>query len=169
MIGLWVRSLDGNGVPIVLTAADPPRPGGITGHLSDSATTNYSFDSRLGYLATDAGNSGYYIAKSAYYDSGVTPHEQIQAALPSTIEIAIVLIDSQTANRVTAIPSYTPYNMSPTLPTGANAAVAPYTSNSPNDFWNDINTFLTNLQSSQPLVAKGAHVYSIRVPLVNGG
>jgi prepilin-type N-terminal cleavage/methylation domain-containing protein len=160
VIGLWVRCLDANGIPITRTAAD-------VAHLTDSVTTNYSFDSRLGYLATNAGTSGSYIAKSAYYDAGITTsagtHEMVQSALPSTIEIAIVLIDSQTANRVTAIPSYTPF------PSGVSGASSPYINDSPVDFWNDINYFLSKLKTAQPLVARGAHVYSIRVPLVNGG
>jgi uncharacterized protein (TIGR02599 family) len=162
VIVLWVRCLDANGMPITQTAS-------ALGHQTDSKTTNYSFDSRQGYLASNAGGATpTYITKTAYYDPGMKV-EAIQSALPSTVEIAIVLIDSQTANHVTAVPSYTPFNMSPTLPSGAKAAVTPYTSNSPADFWNDINFFLANLKSTQPNVARGAHVYSISVPLANGG
>ena len=161
VIGLWVRCLDANGIPITQTAS-------AAGHQTDSKTTNYSFDSRLGYLASSVTGTPKYIPKSAYYDAG-SKTDVIACALPSAIEIAIAVVDAQTASHVTAIPSYTPFNMSPTLPSGASAAAAPYTANSPVDFWNDINFFLANLKTKQPLVARGTHVYSIRVPLVNGG
>jgi prepilin-type N-terminal cleavage/methylation domain-containing protein len=167
VIGLWVRCLDANGVPITQTATAVGKP-------ALAQTLNYSFDSRLGYCSSNAGGTTpAYIPKSAYYDPG-SGQNIIAGALPSTIEIAIVLLDTQAAQRLkgpyTSI-SYSPYTMSPTYTgiSGAPAAVSPYTSNSPADFWNDINTFLSNLKASQPLVAKGAHVYSIRVPLVNGG
>jgi hypothetical protein len=167
VIGLWVRCLDANGWPITQTAA------GIT-QLGSCQTTNYSFDSRLGYLSTNAGmgTSGKpaYFPKYAYYDPG-SKQNVIAGALPSTIEIAIILLDSQAALRlkgpVSSI-SYAPFTTSPAI-TATPAAQSPYTANSPADFWNDINFFLANLKASQPLVAKGAHVYSIRVPLVNGG
>jgi prepilin-type N-terminal cleavage/methylation domain-containing protein len=164
VIGLWVRCLDANGVPITQTAAG-------VGQQASCQTTNYSFDSRLGYLSSNAGGaSGSYIPKYAYYDPG-SKQNVIAGALPSTIEIAIVLLDSQAALRIkapyTSI-SYAPFTLTPAI-TANPAAVSPYTKNSPADFWNDINFFLSNLKASQPLVAKGAHVYSIRVPLVNGG
>ena len=164
VIGLWVRCLDANGVPITQTA-----PAAGSGKTSP-VTTDYSFDSRLGYMSTDASSSSKQIAKYAYYDPG-SVQTTVAGSLPSTIEIAIVLLDSQAAQRlkgpVSSI-SYAPFTLTPAI-TASPAAVSPYTANSPADFWNDINFFLANLKASQPIVAKGAHVYSIRVPLVNGG
>ncbi len=164
VIGLWVRCLDANGVPITQTA-----PAAGSGKTSP-VTTNYSFDSRLGYMSTDASSSSRLIAKYAYYDPG-SVQTTVAGALPSTIEIAIVLLDSSAALRIKAplsSASYAPFTLTPAI-TASPAALSPYTKNSPADFWNDINFFLSNLKTSQPLVAKGAHVYSIRVPLVNGG
>ncbi len=164
VIGLWVRCLDANGVPITQTAAG-------VGQQATCQTTNYSFDSRLGYLSSNAGGSSpAYIPKYAYYDPG-SKQNVIAGALPSTIEIAIVLLDSQAALRLKgplSSISYKPFTLTPAI-TASPAAISPYTTNSPADFWNDINFFLTNLKTTQPLVAKGAHVYSIRVPLANGG
>jgi uncharacterized protein (TIGR02599 family) len=173
VIGLWVRCLDANGVPIVRTAAATE---------SLSATTNYSFDSRLGYEATDAGagvasTSGTYslnyIPKSSYNDAGV---EHILCTLPSTVEIAIVVIDAQTANYVTAVPNYTntAFTYSSYGPPSHEIApqgnyASPPAAGSPVNFWNDINVFLANLKTAQYRVWQGAHVYSIRVPLANGG
>jgi len=155
VIGLWVRCLDANGAPIVYTAATS---------LANAQTVNYSFDSRLGYLTPNPSATSAYIAKTIYQDvspaSGIIA-PQILATLPSTIEVAIVVIDAQTANRVTKVPSYAPAY--PNASTGANS---PYNNNSPVNFWNDINYFISQLP---PVVARGAHVYAIRVPLVNGG
>jgi len=163
VIGLWVRCLDANGVPITQTAT-------AVGQQSSALTTNYSFDSRLGYLSSNAGGTPAYIPKYAYYDPG-TGQNIIAGALPSTVEIAIVLLDSPAAAQLRGPLSsilYAPFTMSPAV-TPTPPAASPYTSNSPADFWNDVNQFLANLKTSQPTVAKGAHVYSIRVPLVNGG
>ncbi len=157
VIGLWVRCLDANGNPITRVAAVSS---------TKAATLNYSFDSRRGFTALDASRNP--LEKSGYSDATLSPAEQVLCTLPNTVEIAIVVIDSQTARAVASVPSYPqPYQTSPQA--GYPSPVSPYTKYSPVNFWNDINNFLTTLKAAQPRVARGAHVFSMRVPLANGG
>ncbi len=173
IIGLWVRCLDANGYPITMTAAAGGNPGLTNSNRADAITTNYSFDSRLGYSTFDPSVSSYaspsanaFFSKVAFTDTtGAGNGQTILNSLPAVVEVAIVVVDAKTAGLITAVPSYTPQAMA-TPPTGVASASAPYTGYSPFNFWNDINYFVGNL----PLrVRAGAHIYSRRVVLLNGG
>ena len=91
VIGLWVRCLDANGLPIT-------QDSGSTENGSP-ATVNYAFDSRKGYTTANG------VMKSGIYDASSQTF-QLWTTLPSYVEIAVVVIDARGASRITTIPTY---------------------------------------------------------------
>ena len=114
VLGLWVQALDPRGNPIQQSS-------GVAGE---------NFDSRLGYSYT---NSVYAVATTN--QPGV---------LPAAVQIAILVLDARTAQRLTTQP-----------------AVKPLTGN----FWGDIHNFTSNLPT---VIQKGAEIQTITVDLDNG-
>jgi type II secretory pathway component PulJ len=119
VIGLWIQALDPSGNPIT----------------QSTFTKGEQFDSRYPYLYTNYGLT----------DNGnATVSTNMASALPASVQIAIAVIDSRTAKRLTAIPSH--YTI-----TG--------------NFWNDIQNFYTNLPAA---VYKGTEIQTTTIPLANG-
>jgi len=133
VVGLWVRCLDAYGQPIMKSA-----PGAIP-------TVNYAaygFDSRMGY--TDSRGN---VKNGVSQLSSGPGFTQNLCALPASVDIAIVVLDSKSALRITT--AITP---------GATSTVTL------DSFWTDINTFMTALPAD---VKQGARLYSTRVNLLN--
>lgn len=128
VIGLWARCLDSRGNP-------------VTNSALNSAYANYAYDSRKGYRYQVGTNV---VIKSGGPSIGTT--NQILATLPASVEVALVILDSQAASRLTQKPVYT--NSPPTA----------------TSFWTDINGFVSNLPAP---VRSGARIYSTRVTLKN--
>jgi len=139
VIGLWIRPLDPTGSPILNKASGATTT--ALGTAYNATAPSYSFDSRQGY--------SYKVGSTVYLKSGFKDPSntyQIANTLPPFVEIAIVLLDSRAASRVTQIPTYTQ-----TAPTATS-------------FWTDINNFVASLP---PGVRQGARVYSTRIALRN--
>jgi len=115
VLGLWVQALDPQGNPIQQSV-------GLPGE---------NFDSRLGYAYT---NSVYPTAAST----------NVSSALPAAVQVAIVVIDSRTAHRLTGTEK-------PTALTG--------------NFWGDIQAFYSSLPA---VIQKGAEIQTTKVDLANG-
>ena len=118
VLGLWVQALDPQGKPIQQTT-------GLPGE---------SFDSRLPYSYT---NSVY----------TTVPTTNLAPVLPAAVQIAIVVIDSRTAKRLTGV--------DPKEKPSANSG----------NFWNDIQNFYTNLPS---VLQKGAEIQTTTVDIASG-
>jgi len=129
VIGLWARSLDARGNP-------------ITNSALNAAYVNYAYDSRKGYRYQVGTNV---IIKSGFQSAGTT--NQIFATLPASVEVALVILDSRAASRLTQKPVYT--NTWPPTATS---------------FWTDVNRFVSNLPTA---VRSGSRIYSTRVALKN--
>lgn len=124
VLGLWVQALDGQGNPI---------------QQSGSAIQGEAFDSRLGYAYTNflyANAGGPVLATNA------------AGALPASLQIAIVIIDSATAHHLTGTEKPNP--------------PASYLTG---NFWGDIQNFYTSLP---PVIRKGAEIQTTTVQLANG-
>jgi prepilin-type N-terminal cleavage/methylation domain-containing protein len=115
VLALWVQTLDPSGNPISQSG------GGVAGE---------SFDSRLPYSYT---NSVYTVATT-----------NMPSALPASVQIAILVLDSRTARRLTG-------NEKPTALTG--------------NFWGDIYGFTTHLPV---VIQKGSEVQTMTVDLARG-
>ena len=115
VLGLWVQALDPEGNPIPQTAGFPGE----------------NFDSRLPYS---------YI--SSVYSGVATTN--LAPVLPASVQIAIVIIDSRTANRLTGVNP----KEKPSAITG--------------NFWSDIQNFYTNLPS---VIQKGAEIQTTTVEI----
>ena len=115
VLGLWVEALDPQGRPIQQS----------TGFAGEN------FDSRLAYSYT---NSVY----------TTVPTTNQPPVLPASVQIAIVLIDSRTAKRLTGV--------NPKEKPSANTG----------NFWNDIQNFYTNLPS---VIQKGAEIQTTKVEI----
>jgi uncharacterized protein (TIGR02599 family) len=139
VVALWVRCLDAYGQPITENI------------VGATLTPAYAFDSRKGY--TDSlGN-----LKNGLSLSGST---QNICSLPASVDIAIVVLNSRSALRLT------------TEVTAVTTAVTP---GNPNTFWTDIANFM-NTNGQSPLsnanklpqnVGAVARLYSTRVNLLN--
>jgi len=120
VIALWILCIDSQDRPILKTAAGVTLNGG------------YGFDSRQGYENPSAGR------------------EQLPSALPASVEISLVTVDSRTARRIQA-----PISAAP---------------GSPANFHKDQNTpgslahFIANLPTE---IRAGVQVFSTRVYLKN--
>jgi len=132
VIALWVRCLDASGNAITRQ----PKPG-----TSTLSTTNYAYDSRSGYQ-TAAG-----MIKNGYRDS--SGNYRTVCTLPATVELALVVIDSNTAGRVK------PSDL---------AALQNYNSADPRNFSQEIDAYLNQLP---PSIRSGARVYTSTVNLQN--
>jgi type II secretory pathway component PulJ len=119
VLGLWVQALDPRGNPIQQSASVP---GSVPGE---------NFDSRFGYSYTN----------SVYTSVAST---NLPSVLPSAVQIAIVIVDSRTAKRLTGTEK-------PTTLTG--------------NFWSDIQTFYSSLPV---VIKKGAEIQTTTVDLPNG-
>ncbi len=119
VLGLWVQVLDPQGNPIRQSV-------GVAGE---------NFDSRLVYSYTN----------SVYPTLATT---NTPSALPSTVQVAIVVLDARTAKRLT----------------GA-ASEKPTTASLTGNFWGDIQNFITNLPTA---IQKGAELQTTTVDLANG-
>ena len=124
VIGLWVQALDPLGHPT---------------QQSINTTANYGevFDSRYPYAYTNydliggGGTTGYIVTNAA-------------SAFPASVQIAVAVVDSRTAKRITSIPTY------PAL-TG--------------NIWTDVQNFYNHLPTA---VQKGTEIQTTTVPLANG-
>lgn len=114
VLGLWAQALDSNGNPILTTAA------GSTASYASGA-----YDSRLGY--------------SVLTNGVTTVHGP--CALPAAVQLGVVVIDSQTARRLT----------SPVTPAAATT-----------NFYGDIQSFTSGLPQK---IRMGAEVYTQIVPI----
>ena len=124
VLGLWVQTLDPQGNPI-----------GQKNSLGQSiGLAGRNFDSRLVYSYT---NSVYTVAST-----------NMPSALPSTVQIAILVLDSRTAKRLNGI-----------------AAEKPSATSMTTNFWGDIQSFIAQLP---PAIQKGAELQTVTVDLVNG-
>lgn len=112
VLGFWAQALDTYGNPIVKTASG-------TTYATDA------YDSRQGYSLVANG----------------TTHTYGPSALPASVRVGIVVIDSGTAKRMTARPT---------------------TATATSDFYGDIQSFLAGLPST---VRKGAESYCQLVSL----
>lgn len=129
VIGLWARCLDPRGNP-------------ITNSALNTAYAGSTYDSRKGYRYSTGTATN---ALSSFTPSGTT--SQVLATLPASVEVAVVILDSRSAAKLTQKPAY------------------PVTSpTTPHSFWADINTFVSNLPAP---VRSGARIYSTRVTLRN--
>lgn len=126
VIGLWVRCLDPNGNPIVTDGLG-------TGY------SQYAYDSRRAYRYSPGTSA---VIKSGYQD--LTGNLNILSNLPDSVEVALVILDNQAAERLSSKPSYG--ISSPSL----------------ESFWKDIDQFVKSLPEP---VRKGARVYSARIKL----
>lgn len=117
VLGLWIEALDPQGNPI-------QQAGGLAGE---------NFDSRLGYAYT---NSVY----------PTVPTTNMPSVLPSSVQIAIVVLDTQTAKHLTGTEK-------------------PTTAMLTGNFWRDVQNFYTNLPS---VIRKGAEIQTTTVDLANG-
>jgi prepilin-type N-terminal cleavage/methylation domain-containing protein len=115
VLGLWVQALDPQGNPIQQSA-------GFAGE---------NFDSRLPYAYT---NTVY----------GTQPNTNVAPVLPASVQIAIVIIDSRTAKRLTGVNP----KEKPSAITG--------------NFWSDIQNFYSNLPSA---IQKGAEIQTTTVEI----
>jgi prepilin-type N-terminal cleavage/methylation domain-containing protein len=118
VLGLWVQALDPQGRPI------KQRP---TDHAGEN------FDSRLSYTYTNS-----------VYPSVLSTN--IAPVLPASIQVAILVVDSRTAKRLTGTEK-------------------PTTASLTGNFWTDINTFYSSLP---PVVQKGSEIQTITVDLASG-
>jgi len=117
VLGLWVQALDPQKNPIQQSV-------GKAGE---------NFDSRLSYSYT---NSVYTTVAST----------NLPPVLPAAIQIAIIVIDSRTAERLSG-------------------AEKPAASSLTGNFWNDVQTFYNSLP---PVIRKGAEIQTTTVELANG-
>jgi len=117
VIGLWIQALDPQGNPIQQT-------GGLSGE---------NFNSRLSYAYT---NSAY----PALASTNMAP------VLPASVQVAIMVIDSRTAKRLTGTEK-------------------PAASSLTGNFWADIQTFYNSLP---PAIQKGAEIQTTTVDLPSG-
>jgi len=117
VLGLWIQVLDPRNYPILQT-------GGLSGE---------TFDSRFNYTYTN----------SVYLNVATT---NVAPALPATVQIAIVVIDSRTAKRLTGTEK-------------------PTTSMLTGNFWGDIQTFYNSLPAT---IKKGAEIQTTTVDIANG-
>ena len=122
VLGLWVQALDSSGNPIQQSS-------GVAGE---------NFDSRLSYTYTSFAYTG------ASGGLGLMA-TNLAPALPARVQIAIVVVDSRTARRLT----------------GSEKPSTTLTGN----FWGDVQNFYTNLP---PIIQKGAEIRSTTVEITQG-
>ncbi len=134
VIGLWIRPLYWD--PTSKTW-QPIIQYGSAAHKY----TNYAYDSRLAYSYT----SGTTTELKCGYTNPATSSDQILATLPDSLEIALVILNTNAAARLKTIPTYSVTNP----PTAAS-------------FWSDINNFVASLPAS---IRPGAQIYSTIVQL----
>jgi uncharacterized protein (TIGR02599 family) len=125
VLGLWVQALDGLGNPI----------------QQGSTLQGEAFDSRLGYASTN-----FLYSPTNVAGNPVLVLTNAPCALPAAVQIAIVVIDSSTARRLTGTEK-------------------PTTNSLTGNFWPDIQSFYTNLA---PLIRKGAEIQTTTVSIANG-
>jgi len=93
-----------------------------------------------GVVWTNIGGAYAYDSRQGYTDSSGTIHPS--SSLPAMVEVAIVVADSRTAQRLTKL--------------------YPPTATVPANFWSDINQYVSSFPS---VLASGIHVYSTRILL----
>lgn len=127
VLGLWVQALDPMGNSIMQTNSTP----------NSTIYAGESFDSRYPYTYGD------------YNYSAVPAVTNIPCALPASIQVALAVIDSRTAQRLTVLGG----GKTPTYPTLSG------------NFWKDVQGFYNGLL---PPIKQGTEIVSITIPLAGG-
>jgi hypothetical protein len=133
VLGLWIQPLDQKNQPITVEGDGASTPFG-TGQ----------FDASKGYVASTGRTYPAY--NSSYSTTGAPAGYVSLGALPASVQVAIVCVDSRTA----------------LLLNSANAKEKPAAVTG--NFWGDVNNFYTNLP---PAIYRGAEIESTTIDLAN--